>query len=53
MIMCDISEKLPDPWIHMAKKTRDDMIKIAPIVEIYNRSMVQKHPVYFIERSVN
>ena len=27
------------------KKPRDDMIKIAPTVEIYNRPMVQKHPV--------
>ena len=29
------------------KKPRDDMIKIAPTVEIYNRPMVQKHPVQF------
>ena len=27
------------------KKPRDDIIKIAPTVEIYNQSMVQKHPV--------
>ena len=26
-------------------RPRDDMIKITPTVEIYNRSMVQKHPV--------
>ena len=25
---------------------RDDMIKIAPTVEIYNRPTVQKHPVF-------
>ena len=44
--MCDISEKLPDLWLHIAKKTQDEMIKMAPTVEIYNRSMVQKYPVY-------
>ena len=42
--MCDTPEKMPDPWLHIAKKPRDDMIKIATTVEIYNRSMVQKHP---------
>ena len=38
--------KTPTRGYTLQKKTRDDMIKIAPTVEIYNRSMVQKHPVY-------
>ena len=43
MIMCGISEKIARPGGYTM---RDDMSKIAPTVEIYNRSMVQKHPVY-------
>ena len=30
--MCDISEKIPDPWLHIAKNPRGDMIKIVYIV---------------------
>ena len=37
--------KIARPVATHCKKTWDDMIKIAPTVEIYNRSMVQKHPV--------
>ena len=51
MIMCDISEIYPDPWLHITKKC-DDMIKITPTVEIYNRSMVQKHPVLHTENDI-
>jgi len=42
----DISEKLPDPWLHISKnRVRDDMVKFAPTGAISSRSMVQKHPV--------
>ena len=38
--------KIARPVATHCKKPRDDMIKIAPTVEIYNRPMVQKHPVH-------
>ena len=38
--------KIARPVATHRKKPRDDMIKIAPTVEIYNRPMVQKHPVF-------
>ena len=42
--MCDTSEKFPDPRLHIAKKSQNDMIKIAPTGMISNQSMVQKDP---------
>ena len=52
MIKCDMSEKMPDPVATHCKKMRDNMIKIAPTVEIYNRSMVQKHSVHVLLKRI-
>ena len=50
MIMCDI-KKIARPVATQQKKTLDDIIKIAPTVEIYNQSMVQKHPVDLLKNN--
>jgi len=45
MIMCEYQKNCPTRGYTLQKSAKDDMIKIAPTIEIYNRSMVQKHPV--------
>ena len=43
MIMCYISEKIPELWLHIEKKAWNDMIENALTGAIYNWSMIQKY----------
>ena len=48
MIMCDVSEKFHDPWLHIAKKRETIWSKLRSIIDQWFKN----HPVY-IKKIVN